>query len=76
MNNYNFFITEAGTRPIHINHKVIGKTWLLMRESVHWINMNANIESVGEQCATWLEYQHTQPKERHYIMKYYAHEGK
>ena len=39
------------------------KTCMLTRESVHLINMNADIEKTVNQCSKCLEYQHTQPPE-------------
>ena len=29
---------------LHSNHMGIGKMWLLIRDSVYWINMNTDIE--------------------------------
>ena len=38
----------------------IEKTYLLVRESVYWVSMNANIEQTMQHCSTGLEYQSTQ----------------
>ena len=47
-------------QKLHSNHMDIDKTCLLMRESVYWINMKADIEQIVNQCSMCLEYQHTQ----------------
>ena len=49
---------------LHINHMGIEKTKLLARESIFWHNINANIEACTKSCATCLEFQQTQPKEK------------
>ena len=49
---------------LHINHMGIDKTKLLAHKSVYWSNINANIEKYIKQCATCLEFQQTQPKEK------------
>ena len=45
---------------LHTNHMGIEMTQVLARESVYWINMNAD----KEQCAMHLEYQQTKPQEK------------
>ena len=49
---------------LHSKHTGIEKMWLLARDSVYMINMNADIEHVVKQCATCLEYQQMQPLEK------------
>ena len=49
---------------LHINHMGIEKTKLLTHESVFWHNINADIESYIKFCATCLEFQQMQPKEK------------
>ena len=48
----------------HTNHMGIEKTKLLAHESVYWSSINADIERYIKQCATYLEFQQTQPKEK------------
>ena len=48
---------------LHTNHMGIEKK-LLAHESVFWHNINANIEAYIKVCATCLEFQQTQPKEK------------
>ena len=49
---------------LHTNHMGIEKTKLLAHESVFWHNINADIEAYINVCATCLEFQQTQPKEK------------
>ena len=49
---------------LHANHMGIEKTKLLTCESVYWSNINADIEKYIKSCATCLEFQQTQPKEK------------
>ena len=49
---------------LHTNYMGIEKTKLLACKSVFWHNINANIEAYIKVCATCLEFQHTQPKEK------------
>ena len=42
----------------------IKKMLLLLRESVYWISMNANIQCMVKQCTMCLEYQQTQLQEK------------
>ena len=49
---------------LHTNHMGIEKMKLLAHESVFWHNINANIEVYIKVCATHLEFQQTQPKEK------------
>ena len=49
---------------VHTNHMGIEKMKLLACESVFWHNINANIEAYIKVCATCLEFQQTQPKEK------------
>ena len=49
---------------LHINNMGIEKTKLLACESVFWHNINADIEAYIKLCATCLEFQQTQPKEK------------
>ena len=46
------------------NHMDIEKTKLLACESVYWSSINADIEDYIQNCATCLEFQQTQPKEK------------
>ena len=45
-------------------HMGIEKTKLLTHDSVFWSNINANIEAYIKHCATCLEFQQMQPKEK------------
>ena len=49
---------------LHTNHMGIEKTKLLAHKSVYWSNMNADIKIYIKQCATCLEFQQMQPKEK------------
>ena len=49
---------------LHTNHMGIEKTKLLACESVFWHKINADIEAYIKVCATCLEFQQTQPKEK------------
>ena len=49
---------------LHTSHMGIEKTKLLAHDSVFWSNINADIKSYIKQCATCLEFQQTQPKEK------------
>ena len=49
---------------LHTNHMGIEKTKLLACESVFWHNINANIKAYIKLCATCVEFQQTQPKEK------------
>ena len=49
---------------LHTNHMGIKKTKLLAHECVYWYSINADIEKYIKQCATCLEFQQMQPKER------------
>ena len=42
----------------------IEKTKLLAHDSVFWSNINANIKAYRKHCATCLEFQQMQPKEK------------
>ena len=46
------------------SHIGIEKTKILVRESVYWFNMNADIENNMKQCTTCLEYQQMQSEQR------------
>ena len=72
MSNYTLYFTEADSGEATLHNLSIEKMQLLMRESVYWTNMNADIEHTVKQCATCLEYQQTQAKERtlHYKIPY------
>ena len=48
-------------------HKSYGyqkKTKLLTHESVHWANINTDIEKHIKNCTTYLEFQQMEPKEK------------
>ena len=49
---------------LHTNHMGIEKTKLLACESVYWSSINADIKNYIKHCATCLEFQQTQPKEK------------
>ena len=49
---------------LHTSHMGIEKTKLFAHDSVFWSNTNADIEAYIKQCATCLEFQQTQPKEK------------
>ena len=49
---------------LHINHMDIKKMKLLAHESVFWHNINADVEAYTKSCATCLEFQQKQPKEK------------
>ena len=49
---------------LHTNHMGIEKTKLLAHESVYWSSINVDIEKYIKNCATCLEYQQMQPKEK------------
>ena len=49
---------------LHINHMGTEKTQLLARESVSWIEMNADTVCVVKQCAMCLKYRQTQLLEK------------
>ena len=49
---------------LHTNHMGTEKTKLLACECVYWSSINADIEKCIKQCATCLEFQQTQPKEK------------
>ena len=49
---------------LHTNHMGIEKTKLLACKCVYWYSINADIEKYIKQCATCLEFQQTQPKEK------------
>ena len=42
----------------------IKKIRLLARESIYWVNMNANIEKTVNTAPTSLDFQSTQPKDK------------
>ena len=69
MNNYTFFITEADTRLTTQQSLGDRKMWLLARESVYWINMNADIRVCDQaMCHVLGSTSECSPKKRHYIM--------
>ena len=49
---------------LHTNHMGIEKTKLLACESVYWSDINVDIEKYIKSCATCLEFQQMQPKEK------------
>ena len=53
-------IVQSNTRQLHSNQTGVKKTILLVRESVHWLNVNVDIENTVKQCATCLEYKQIQ----------------
>ncbi|XP_063953999.1 uncharacterized protein K02A2.6-like [Lytechinus pictus] len=48
---------------LHEGHQGSTKTKLRARDCVYWLNINSNIESVVNQCATCQKHQRSQPKE-------------
>ena len=62
--------TKQVLDQLHTNHMGIEKTKLLAHKCGYWYSINADIEKYIKQCATCLEFQQTQPKEKiihHYI---------
>ena len=49
---------------LHTNHMGIEKTKLLAHESVYWSDINMDIKKYIKSCATCLEFQQTNPKEK------------
>ena len=49
---------------LHINHMSFENMKLLACKSVFWHNINADVEAYIKLCATCLEFQQTQPKEK------------
>ena len=49
---------------LHTRHMGIERTKLLACDSVFWSNINVDIEGYIKHCATCLEFQQTQPKEK------------
>ena len=49
---------------LHTNHMGIEKMKLLTHKCVYWYSINADIEKYIKQCATCLEFQQMQPKEK------------
>ena len=49
---------------LHSNHMGIEKTKLLVCKSVYWSDINADIKKYIKSCATCLEFQQMQPKEK------------
>ena len=58
-------LQQQALKHLNINHMGIEKTKLLVYESVYWMRMNADIENHIKNCSTCLEFQQTQPKEKH-----------
>ena len=56
---------------LHTNHMGIEKTKLLAYRSVYWSSINVDIEKYIKNCATCLEYQQMQPKEKSFITTYH-----
>ena len=54
MNNYTISVADADIKQLHSNHMGIEKTRLLACESMHWVNMNADIENAVKHCPTCL----------------------
>ena len=54
-----FLLWRQILEQLHSNHMGTDKARLLPRESVYWVNMNADMENAIKQCATCLEYQKT-----------------
>ena len=50
-----FLLQRQILEQLYSNHMDIEKTRLLVRESVYWVNMNADIENNIMHCATFLE---------------------
>ena len=49
---------------LHTSHMGLEKTKLLAHDSVFWSNINADIKAYIKHCATCLEFQQMQPKEK------------
>ena len=55
---------------LHINHRGIEKTKLLVCESIYWININDDIGNIMKNCTIHLTFQQSQPKDKmihHYM---------
>ena len=57
-------IKQQVLTQLHTNHIGIEKTKLLAHESVFWHNINTDIKAYIKLCATCLEFQQMQPKEK------------
>ena len=57
-------IRQQVLNQLHINYMGIEKMKLLANECVYWHSINADIEKYIKQCATCLELQQMQPKEK------------
>ena len=57
-------LKEQVLTQLHASHMGIEKTKLLACESVFWSNINDDIEAYIKHCATCLEFQQTQPKDK------------
>ena len=62
-----FYIVGANVTEITQQPYGHWKKKLLAIELVYWVNMNADIRNIIKLCATWLEYQQTQPQEGNII---------
>ena len=59
-----FLLQRQILEQLHSNHMGIENARLLVRESVYFVKMNADIENIIMHCAKCLEYQQTQPYEK------------
>ena len=59
-----YSLKQQTLTQLHTSHMGIEKTKLLAHNSVFWSNINANIEGYIKHCATCLEFQQMQPKEK------------
>ena len=57
-----YILQKQILEQLHSTDMSIEKMQLLVK--AYWTNMNADIEHIMKQCATCLEYQHTQPDDR------------
>ena len=55
-----FLLQQQILEKVHSNYMGIQKIRILVRQSLHWVNMNANIEKVIKWCATCFKYQQMQ----------------
>ena len=59
-----FSLQKQILNQLYSKHNGLEETWLPARESVYWINMNADTEHAVKQCAMSFKYMQIQPKEK------------
>ena len=55
-------LQDKASKQLHLKHISIKWTWLLACESIHWTNMNVDIEETVKIAPFALISQETQPK--------------